>query len=317
MRIMNQVPIRLGMMVRPQLGASGQELAAKILLSSTLGFLEQEVVLSKIRAAEWWRAKDTVYFSQSNITTLQNLVIGKLGSDAGDETARVLVVKYETLRDLAKGFVENQPSWGAKTADEISRFLGDFKTGVSAAWQSFVATAVEYAGPVLENYHAGVNQFNLLKADLSKAKNSGDFTPDVILGQEAKVQEVGMALDRVLEAFRKLSGGSSLDDVAQRQFGAYALGQVQVVAVPAAAAPLITWIAVVKFAIYIVGIAWLIYAFTRLVEKTDRLIGGNPYEPGTPEYKKHEEEKKNDLTKIAVGAAGVLGVVLLAFLLKD
>jgi hypothetical protein len=180
-------------------------------------------------------------------------------------------------------------------------FLGDFSRGVAGEWQSFLGTSVEYAGPVLEDYHGSVNRLNSLKSDLAQAQASGRFTAAQIQEQTSRIQASQAALDRVRSTYSRMSAGASIDDLAQKSFGAY-----KNLGITAAA---VEWIIKgVIAAVIIVSIAYMVYAFRDAVKSISGI-----FDPDSGDGK-DGDGKFPTSAQIAVG---VLGLVLLAFLLKE
>lgn len=283
MRIMNQ-PRRLG--------ASPEENAALTLVLSSKGLQGVEGWLSGLRPANWTEIATLVSrHAGTEVGNLDRNVLGRLGSDEGDETARTLRDKWQGLKNRADAALSDPPGWLRTAADKMAVFMGDLREGAKVAWQGYLSTAVEYSGPVLEDYHAGVNGLNFLKADLARATASG-FDPKEIANQAARIREMEAAFDRVRTTFSRLSGGASIDDLAERQFGEYkSMGAAW-------------WVGA---AIVIAGIAVLVYLATNLVKEGRGLLGQNP------------DEKDGDGKNAGIPLA-VLGLALLIvipFLMKD
>lgn len=256
MRVVNTVPVRLGLMLRPQiaeprpyLGASSQETVALDLRRSFNAFEGEGRWLASLRPADWTqKAKDASYYASSEITNLKNNIIGKLGTDEGEKTAAVLLSKWQDLKDKADYDLANAPSAILSWWDSVSRYFSDFGRGYTGGLSSFTSAwsdawgivsnaAIENAGPVLKTYYDAVNRAMFLRDDLAQAKASGQVPQDQIIAQDAKIRDVEASLDQIRKRFATLSGGESIDAAAQGKFGNFqSLGIGPVVAVAIAVA---------------------------------------------------------------------------------
>jgi len=299
MRIVTTVPVRLGVIVRPEgrfrrpiLSGTPQEDAALTLVVSSKGLEGVEGWLSGLRPSSWMQTATMVSnHAGIEVGNMNQNVIGKIGSDEGEATAKDLRSKWQSLKNRADAALANPPSWLTQASDKISVFIGDFKQGAKEAWQGYSNTAVEYSGPLLEEYYNTVNRLVDLQKDLALAKASGKFTQEELLQQDAKIKQGQASVDRIRSTFSTLSGGASIDDLAQKNFGSYkSLGVAW-------------WIGA---AIVIVALALLIYAASNLVGNVHKLVGGDD-----------EGGNNNTVKGISTGVIGLALLLILPFVMKD
>lgn len=312
MRIMSTVPVRLGLMVRPQvshyrpfLSGTPQQDAGTTLMLSAKGLAGVEGWLTGLRPANWTELASMVSSrAATQVADLDQNVIGKLGSDEGEQTAKALRSKWQALKDRADQALANAPGVVATTWDKIVQFFSDAVPAYaspSAAvadlvqyakglWQDFSAKAVEYSGDVLEEYHTDVNLVLSLQADLENAKASGQYTQGEIMDQAAKISAAQTMIDGIRSKFAAMSGGVSLDEIAQQKYGKFGMSGPQLIA---------------GLAIAAVGLAILAYIVHMLTATVKEI---NPFttKDGNPDSKLAGQ--------VAVGA---VVVIALAFLLKD
>jgi hypothetical protein len=287
-------------MVRPSvpskrhfMSASAQENAALTLVVSSKALEGVQGWLSGLRPSSWSQTASLVSNRAGiEIDNLDSNVLDQLDSDEGEETAKLLRSKWQSLRDDADDALFHPPSWLTSATDKVSVFIADFTQGAQAAWQSYASTALEYSGPVLRQYYDSTKRLMELQSDLVDARSSGKFTEAELSDQAAKINEAEALLNRARSTFNTLSGGGSLDDVAQKTYGSY-MG-----AIPAG----------IMAAIILVAVAVVIYTASSAIGKISDLIHG----PETP----------GGASEAAKGiSTGMLGLVLLLvipfFIMKD
>jgi hypothetical protein len=277
---------------RPFLAGTPQEDAALTLVVSSKGLHGVDGWLSGLRPSNWTQTASMVSnHAGIEVGNLDRNVIGKLGTDEGEATAQALRSKWQALKDRADSALSKPPSWLSTAVDKIAVFTADFKGGAQEAWQDYSNTALEYSGPVLEEYYKTVNRLIDLKNDLAKAQASGKFTQSQLLEQDGKIRQAQASVDRVRTVFSTMSGGASIDDLAQKNFGQYkSLG-------------LAWWIGV---AVVAVAIAALVYSASNLVKNVNGLVGGVG-----------DDGEGSSAKGISTGVIGLALLLILPFLMKD
>lgn len=307
MRVVNTVPLRLGLMVRPQsprsrffMGTSSQETAAQTFLVSSKAFEGVGGWLSKVRPADWTqKASEVSSRARTEIANLANNVMGKLGTDEGEKTAAVLLTQWQNLKDKADYDLAHAPGVLATWWDSVSRYFSDFGQGYTGGLSSFTSAwsdawgiisnaAVENAGSVLRTYYDTVNRMMFLRDDLAQAKASGQVSQNQIVAQAAKIKNVEASLGQVQNRFASLSGGQSIDALAQKNFGNFQ--SLSGIAVPVIA---------VAAAIGLIALAWAIHDARQTVKEINPFRSRDPDSPSDP----------NDSN--GLGSVGAIGLIVL------
>lgn len=216
-----------GLGVRPRLGDAAQENAALTLVvsSKALGGVSGW----GFQLANWNSSVGMVASRAAlEVSNLDRNVIGRLGSEEAEASALDLRDRWQALKDKADRALADPPSYFTQLSAKWDQFVSDFKAGATEAWQGYLQTSVELAGPVLESYWNSVSKVQFLQADLAKARESGKFSQEELNRQAAQIAAAQSRLETIRTLYRKMSLGASLDDVAESKFGPHELGAIQV-----------------------------------------------------------------------------------------
>jgi hypothetical protein len=150
----------------------------------------------------------------------EKFIHGKTGNEEAERQLRHMWVAIN--RDLAAA-IQKWPSVTEQTLDKVIRFIEDFAEGVSEAWKSYMTWALNAAGDTLRIYHE--SRTRVIRLKQAKVRDPKKIIPQV----ERRLDMARAAFLAVAEV--------DLDEIAQKEYGAYpALGQ-QVPPVPPTPTP--------------------------------------------------------------------------------
>ena len=243
--------------------------------------------LSNVTAANWsQRVPESQRMVDQLFNQYEKLVKGQTGSSEAEDQ---LYDTLTALRDQLNKLVNNAPSWLQQAAAQTARFFSDFADGVTGMWQSSMDKMVSVAGPVLRKYYDAAVKAIVMKNELRSLQASGQLPPDVIAQRTAELEQGDQLLNVVRSVYKRVSGGSDIDALAQQEFGSY----------PALAGPA----AIVAIAIGAIAVSAISY----LVIKASNFMDGlKPLtEQATATIKQAQEIAKQAGEVIAEGKKGL------------
>jgi predicted PurR-regulated permease PerM len=175
--------------------------------------------LSNVTAANW---SQRVPESQRMVDLLFNqyekMVKGQTGSSEAEDQ---LYDTLSALRDQLNNLVNNAPSWLQQAAAQTARFFSDFADGVTSMWQGSMDKMVSVAGPVLRKYYDAAVKAIVMRNELRSLQAAGQLTPEVVAQRTMELDQGDQLLNVVRSVYKRVSGGSDIDALAQQEFGSY------------------------------------------------------------------------------------------------
>ena len=156
--------------------------------------------------------------AKAELEWLATYVWGKTGNpDAEKELGN----KWKKLSAEAARKIANPPDWFETLANAFQEFINFLIEVAKETWVEFVKWAEVASKPVLRRYYNAAIRLIDLKNDLAKAKKDGGFSEATIRDQETDIADADSLMDIVRTTFATLTGGNSLDDYVQIEWGDY------------------------------------------------------------------------------------------------
>ena len=273
----------------PTLGqavAPAQESALVELGKSATRALAELNYLANARAADWEaRVDDALRLIPSEFKYL-DIIRGKTGNPDAERRVSLL---WGDVHKAVITMMGNKPSVASQILDRGSLFLTDFWAGVKQGQEDFARWAITATPAVLQDYYDALKRMRVLQKDLADAKASGSFSQAEIAAKENEVGNGLFYLNKVNGIFKTISGGLSLDQVAQDEYGP--LGNP--------ALPLLAAVAIGVAATAILAAAGYVLKIAPLTKKAQDTL--------------EESEKTLKMLKIAIPVVVGLGAVAVLF----
>jgi hypothetical protein len=244
-----------------------------------------------------WNYETTNLLRRSNVAVvdLNKNVVGRTGSAEAEELALELRRGWQQIADDADWKLKNPPSTAEKAVAFVAQLTTDIVGAAIVNWQGIIRYATENAGPTVQSYWTSVSKVGILKADLLEARASGSVSREALDAQAVKLSQAEAKIQTIRDLYARLSGGGSLDQIAQDEHGPYQMSAGWVV--PA-----------VVIVVAITGLVLALGMFTGKLnafgEKAINALKGAAKDPDTQKV-------------IMVVAVVALAVVLAPYLMKD
>jgi hypothetical protein len=201
------------------LGLTPEEYARIEFVNSWKRLINETNYLANARPSDWeFRATQTNRIAANEIPFVQKYVVGKTGNP---DAEKVLLDQWHLLANKSAEMLQNPPSIIAQIKDKVALFLTDFWQGVRDAQRSSMEWLAKNAGNTLRMYHEAANRIILRESELAKLKREGLISAEEAKIQEEKISRAKQLLDKIRALYRTLSGGESIDELAQKEFGRY------------------------------------------------------------------------------------------------
>lgn len=275
------------------LGQAGTEFAQAEFVRSWKRLQAETDYLANARPSDWeFRATQAGKIAAAEINFLKGAVLGKTGNPEGEDK---LFSAWGDILAKSTQMLQNKPSLWEQIKDKTSLFFTDFWQGVREAQQSYAEWIAKNAGSILSKYHESVNRSIVLETDLNRLVRERQISDQTAQTRRAQIAQSKALLDAVRSAYKAASGGASIDELAQKEYGSYQA---------LSAAPVVIGIAAVV----------AVVAISALVVKAWSFING--LEPLTAEAKAavtqiREAAKKSEtaLMQVQEGAGTILKIL--------
>jgi hypothetical protein len=175
--------------------------------------------LANARPSDWeFRATQTAQIASNTIKFLKEKVLGKTGNPEAEEK---LLAAWEDILVRANQMLQNKPSIWEQIKDKAALYLTDFWGGVQKAQRSFTDWLVTHAGDLLSTYHKAVTRLIAIENEFGQLLKTGKISEQEAQTRRSQIERAKSILETIRAAYRSISGGSSIDELAQKEYGPY------------------------------------------------------------------------------------------------